>query len=697
MQTLSLSRISGALALLMAALLASGCGGCDQTQSNNTNKDQGVTTQDMPKDMPKAEDMPPQICEPGSFQACRRENTPSIDICNAQGTGLEPSSCPEGQVCREAQCVQVACIPNQRRCGAGPDGALIPQICDAAGEGYEDLEACPEGSRCEEGTCLNRCQLAELSRSYIGCEYWAIELENHLLYSETDSPIPADKQPPFAVVLANTSTSYDAKITVYEDADTIAQLVPSRVVGSDIMMPGQELVTVYSEIVNAQGQSVRRLSGEAKELVLPKGAIMTLIMPHKRLPFGQTSLTKAAYRVVSDEPVVAYQFNPLCCNYNYTNDASLLLPKGALTENYMYLGYAVWAGSTSRLEKPYSATLTVMATEADTAVTIQLRKPKGENKAYSELIYPKSDARIEGPDDQGLMKITLQPHEALNLGGTGKSPVQDLTGALVKADKPIAVFGGHTCAFVPFNRGACDHMESQLFPMETWGQRFFLSPLKLRNTENLAASREGTYWKFVARQDDTIISVGKDLSVGSGSVLGPADEGVPSCESFAQDPATGRFTLDAGQTCEFGTRDLLIAQSSKPIMIGAFLSGQQSVKQDAQFGDHAGDPAFFLVPPEEQYRTTYSFLTPTTYFQSYVTVTTQPGFSVMLDGQPIDLKAHDYEELLDQGVIRAHIPVTPGPHSMEAIVPFGIVVYGYDDYVSYAYTGGLNLTKLSEF
>ena len=686
--------LPGALALILWTM--TGCGGCDDAQPTNNGQDLGPKPVDMASDMRVEPELPPKICEPGQLVSCRRENTPSIDICNAQGTALEPSSCPESQVCRQDQCVTVACVPNTRRCGAGQDGQIQPQRCDQAGERYEDLGVCAEGTRCEEGACLNRCQLAEQTRSYIGCEYWAVELENHLLYNETRNPLPPERQPPFAIVLANTSTTYDARVTVFEDAEVVAQAVPSRLVGSDIGMPGLELVTVSSEVVNAQGQRIQAITGQIKDIALPRGAIMTLIMPHKRIPFGQTSLTRAAYKVVSDQPVVAYQFNPLCCNYNFTNDASLLLPKGALTENYMFLGYAVWAGAETRLDRPYSATLTVMATEPDTQVSVTLRQPKGMGRPFSGVIYPKSDARIEGPDEQGVMRVTLQPHEVLNVGGTGKAPVEDLTGARVQADKPVAVFGGHTCAFVPFNRAACDHMESQLFPMETWGRRFVLSPLKLRNPNNQASSREGTYWKFVARQDNTVISVGKDLSVSNGSVLGPADEGVAPCAERSDDPKTGVFRLNAGQTCEFGTRDLLFATASEPIMVGAFLSGQQSVKPDAQFGDRAGDPAFFLVPPEEQYRTSYSFLTPKTYFQSYVTITIQPGFSVLLDGRPVNPKDFDYEERLDQSIIRAHIPLDPGPHSIESVVPFGIVVYGYDDYVSYAYTGGLNLSKLSD-
>jgi hypothetical protein len=399
--------------------------------------------------------------------------------------------------------------------------------------------------------------------------------------------------------------------------------------------------------------------------------------------------------------VVAYQFNPLCCNYNFTNDASLLLPKSALTENYMQLSYAVWNGGERRIDQPFSPTITVMATEPDTTVDVQLRTPKGKDedgnpRPFSEVIYPfdADESRVSGPDANGVVSVQMDPFEVLNIAGSGVSPTEDLTGSLIEASKPIAVFGSHTCAYVPFNAPACDHLESQLFPLETWGQRFVASPLKIRR-DDPEGSREGTYWKFVARDPDTRIDTG--INIARPNVLPPADEGVTPCEQYSEAPETGVFTLDRGETCEFGTRRSFVVESDKPIMLGAFLSGQNTVTEQADFGVHAGDPAFFLVPPQEQYRNEYSFLTPSTYFVSYVTVTINPGIPVTLDGQTLDLTQYDYEEYPDRGIARAHIPLEEGPHRIEASIPFGIVVYGYDDYVSYAYTGGLNFKKLNEW
>lgn len=631
-------------------------------------------------------------CEAGEVIRCSEENTQSIVVCKDDGTGTEPASCPPNTVCRDAECVEVACVPGRGRC----DGDT-PQVCNESGEQFVDKEPCGEGSQCENGSCLNRCELAAKTNSYIGCEYWAVELENHLLYDarDTGQAIPDDKLPPYALVIANPSDEYNAKVSVWKDADTPAKAVGSRQVETDVRTPDVVLKTVYSELVSADG---RRLMGpidrEIEDIRLPKNSLLTLILPNRQLPHGQTTVTDFAYRVESTQPVIAYQFNPYCCNYNYTNDASLLLPTSALTENYMYLGYPNWDNPEQRMEGEgsESATLSVLATQKDTQVTVQLRKPNKEGVDYRKALYPISGRRIEGPDNEGRLKVTLQPHEVLNVAG--KEVGVDMTGSRITADKPVSVFGAHSCTFVPFANWACDHLESQLFPMETWGNRFVAAPLKMRlDTEQW--TREGTYWKFLAREDDTRVKTGLNLQHGPQGVLPPAAANVPSCQAFTESPEKGTFVLDAGESCEFGTKELFVAEADRPIMMGAFLSGQQSVGGDVE---KAGDPAFFLVPPREQYRNSYAFLTPETYAVDYVTVTLPVGFTKLtLDGEEIDIKQADsFKEYSELGFARAHIKVEPGPHTIESgTVPFGIVAYGYHDYVSYAYTGGLDLAKRS--
>lgn len=689
-----LLRFAGALLCVFAL----GCGdGCDNGGDNNGPADGGVNP-DVGDDVEDDADASVD-CEPNEVIECAGENTPGVQRCNASGDGIVQSSCEGTAVCRSGECVDVTCIPGNRTC----EGDTQPLLCNQAGDEFVAQEECTDGSRCEDGFCLNRCELAERRNSYIGCEYWAVELENHLLNDTEDGEaLPDDELPPYALVLANTSSTYDARVSVKISEDEYATAIPERTVASDVALPGTEFVTVHSELVDQDGNRLSGpIDGEIRDIPIPKNSLLTLILPSRSIPFGKSSLETLGYKIESTQPVVAYQFNPLCCNYNFTNDASLLLPKSALTENYMQMSYAVWNGGERRIDQPFSPTITVMATEPDTTVDVQLRTPKGKDedgnpRPFSEVIYPfdADESRVSGPDANGVVSVQMDPFEVLNIAGSGVSPTEDLTGSLIEASKPIAVFGSHTCAYVPFNAPACDHLESQLFPLETWGQRFVASPLKIRR-DDPEGSREGTYWKFVARDSDTRIDTG--INIARPNVLPPADEGVTPCQQYSDAPETGVFTLDRGETCEFGTRRSFVVESDKPIMLGAFLSGQNTVTEQADFGVHAGDPAFFLVPPQEQYRNEYSFLTPSTYFVSYVTVTINPGIPVTLDGQTLDLTQYDYEEYPDRGIARAHIPLEEGPHRIEASIPFGIVVYGYDDYVSYAYTGGLNFKKLNEW
>jgi hypothetical protein len=66
---------------------------------------------------------------------------------------------------------------------------------------------------------------------------------------------------------------------------------------------------------------------------------------------------------------------------------------------------------------------------------------------------------------------------------------------------------------------------------------------------------------------------------------------------------------------------------------------------------------------------------------------------VRLDGVAID-QALFKPVGATPGWATAIVPVTDGFHKLEADVPFGIVSYGYDCRVSYAYPGGLNLEEI---
>ena len=54
---------------------------------------------------------------------------------------------------------------------------------------------------------------------------------------------------------------------------------------------------------------------------------------------------------------------------------------------------------------------------------------------------------------------------------------EDLSGYFVNSSKPIAVYGGHACAFVPEGRFFCDHVVEQIAPVSELGNLHIVPPI----------------------------------------------------------------------------------------------------------------------------------------------------------------------------------------------------------------------------
>ena len=95
--------------------------------------------------------------------------------------------------------------------------------------------------------------------------------------------------------------------------------------------------------------------------------------------------------------------------------------------------------------------------------------------------------------------------------------------------------------------------------------------------------------------------------------------------------------------------------------------------------------------PRRQYRTLYPFLAPGTYFYDHLTVIAPSDAQIQLDGERIDLAAG--EAVPGTELRFVHLTIEDGPHEVRGTAAFGVLTYAYDDFVSYAFTGGLNLIK----
>lgn len=539
------------------------------------------------------------------------------------GKNWTMGSCRADQMCAGHACRDIICTPGTKYCSA--DNINVVR-CDSTGTTYNIEENCAvnNGLCIGAGNCVNLCEPG--GKSYIGCEYFAVDLDNAF--------VPGNGQPQyldapgaqFAVVVSNTDNNRDAYVAI----------------------------TTRDEAVDAA-------------IIPPKG-IHTFNLPRRDV--NGTVLGSLAYRISSNVPINAYQFNPLENVDVFSNDASLLLPTHTLGTFHVVMTRE----QTFRDLKGY---LTVVGTSpGQTEVTITVTAPTLAGNGIPALKPGESFSTV------------LERYDVLNIETNAIGA--DLTGSTVKSSQPVAVFGGSEAANAPNTNhcgsdGYCeydhkticttnedcsrfitccaDHLEQQLFPLETWGRHYVIA-------RSFPRGEEADYVRVLAAADNTLVETS---------------------------PAYGTCQLNRGEWCEFEVIGDLEVVATQPIMVGQFLAAEQAPNPNIygglEEGDAGiGDPAFILAVPVEQYRREYLFLAPNKYAEDYVNITLPAGAQAALDGIPL---SDELFELIGTGTYKAaRLAIADGFHSIITEEPSSIIVYGYDKYVSYGYPGGLDLNIL---
>ena len=358
-------------------------------------------------------------------------------------------------------------------------------------------------------------------------------------------------------------------------------------------------------------------------------------------PFETVTRAKGAYHLRSTQPVTVYQFSPLDYTngagvYTYTNDASLLLPSNALRQNYVVSAWQYWS------QYSYPGMMAVTATADDTEVTITTKAPVNGAPSF----------QTDVPN-----AVTLQRGDVIqlvNLSG-------DLTGSSVVASKPVQVISGHYCSNVPLDVTACDHMEESMLPIETLSTDYIVTAPAVPPLPN---GKE---------QVIRIVATGPGINLTYDPPVPGAPTTLANAGDFIEIP---RYVGD------------FLVSADKKILVSQFMEGQTA-------GGGTGDPATTVAVPVDQYRTEYLFHAPTNYEVNYVNITAPMGAVVMLDSNTVSgftaIGNTGYgvaRVILDAGL------TGDGNHIVSSVDPFGISVYGYGQYTSYFYPGGLDLTEI---
>ena len=354
-----------------------------------------------------------------------------------------------------------------------------------------------------------------------------------------------------------------------------------------------------------------------------------------------------SYRITSDVPVVAYQFNPLDGANSYLSDASMLYP----LESWDWAYTAVTWPATDDGD-PQGTYVTIVAAHDGTVVEVTPSVPT--------LAGPAVPAGSPGVPFQ----LTLGAGDVAEV--MTKTFGVSLTGTRIESDEdhPIAVFAGHECAWVPENFGSCDHLEEQLSSSRFWGTHYIAARFPPRND----GQSEPTVWQIAATADGTVVELFAD----------PGVVGLPPGGSLVLDAGDVAELTVSGTSAHPGNFEIV---ASDPIGVFAYMTGEQVLDSGA-----TGDPAVVQLNPIAQFLDRYVVLVPSTWEQDVAIVTRPAGSMTMLDGAVLDDGL--FAEVAASGFEVAVVDVSDGTHRFEGSDPLSIIVAGYDAFDSYAYLGG---------
>ncbi len=312
---------------------------------------------------------------------------------------------------------------------------------------------------------------------------------------------------------------------------------------------------------------------------------------------------------------------------SFSVDTTVMLPIAELGTHYRIMAWGVGPGAGSFLS--------VVANAPNTKVTITPSVLAADHPAGVPFT------------------VTLQTGEAYNL--RGQLAVGDMTGSIVVADKPVAVFGGHTCAQVPATIGLCDLVYEQLQPVSRWGATHVMVPTPDRPSGDLI--------RIVAHEPDTRV-----YSNGASIAL-----------------------LMPGEQFDVLRSSATVITTSKPAGVAQFTRG---CKLDEVGDDCPGDPSMLTLEPVTRWSTdqvalvhanvgfsngrlpTLSIVAPVT---TIGTVTVNGGL----------LGAGAFTAIPNSGFAYAQSARQPGEYVVHAAEPISVTITGLGQSEGYAHRGAV--------
>ncbi len=526
----------------------------------------------------------------------------------------------------------------------------LHSIVDCSGR---EVEKCPADKGCGNGACVAPCEAAAANKSSVGCDYYVYPPS---LFSSVTSCLGA---------FVSNNWGSPVRLTVERGG------TPLDASKFSFLLKGSGAAITYAPLTDS---------------VVPPGEIALVMLNREsldcpnNLPFAaknaatETTGRGQAFHLTTDAPVVAYDIFPYGGGSTAVSSATLLIPTTAWGDNY--IGTTAYPNNASAEDDRHKTFpwLGLVAAEDGTEVTI----------------LPSQD--IEGGGDIGAAKRGVPVTYSLSRGQYVQlAQKADLTGSIIKANKPIGQWAGHRCTVIPADIGACDGMHQQMPPVRALGHRYVAARYRNRHE----AVEETPPWRVVGAVDGTVLT------------YDPPQPDAPG-------------VLNAGQPAMFNASGPFVVSSQDPehpFSFSSYMTGWGSVQRPGAAFESAGDPEFVNVISPDQYLASYIFFTDPTYPETnlvFVRRAARDGtfkdvtldcVGVIKDWKPAG-KGYEYTRVdLVRGNFEKQGACDNGRHEAKSEEPFGLTVWGWgssltmpafsSSAVSYAYPAGAGVKAIN--
>ncbi len=397
----------------------------------------------------------------------------------------------------------------------------------------------------------------------------------------------------------------------------------------------QQLSVKISSTQATTGTVSVPLAGWSASFSVAANGITSVAVPNLYEIIGSETIQNLGVHITSLAPVTVTAVN----YQNQTTDAAQVLPVSGLGTSYRVDALPGTSTIFSNGTYIFRSEFLIVATEDGTVVSIT---PSTMTTAGNPPGVP--------------FTVNLDAGQTYQV--QAYSGLTDLTGTVITgtADsgpcRPFAVFGGSMCAVV--SCAACDHVNEQMTPVNTWGTAFHTVPLG-----NLAVWA----YRVLANENNTMVTI---------------DGGAP-------------IMLNAGQTHQvLNNSQAVCITSGNPVSVTQMMQGATCAG--------SGDPSLLLLTPDDRMSTSAQF---TTLFSTqavmghYVSVVTPTGATsqLQLDGSPISPSLFStYSACAGYSYAKVFVPA--GTHRLSSSTGFLAYAYGLASGESYMYGISNNMEEL---